>query len=176
MAEVLDLASAGRGGNSGLDRAADLSLAVGAAAAVGAAVTGVTDWSDVGGVQRRMGLAHGLINTVGLMLNLISLGLRYGKGNRAAARNLSALAYVVASAAAYVGGDLVYRVGQGVSRDAWVDGPEDFTDLAAVADLADGKMHKYDAANTSIVMLKRRGRPPCLRRHLPALWRPALGR
>jgi nitrite reductase/ring-hydroxylating ferredoxin subunit/uncharacterized membrane protein len=154
MTEVLDITSAGRGGDSGLDRAADLSLAVGAAAAVGAAVTGVTDWSDVGGVQRRMGLVHGLINTGALTLNLISLGLRYGGGNRAAARNLSALAYLVASSAAYVGGDLVYRVGQGVSRDAWVDGPEDFTDVAAAADLADGKMHKYDVANTAVVLLK----------------------
>ncbi|HMA37480.1 MAG TPA: non-heme iron oxygenase ferredoxin subunit, partial [Chloroflexia bacterium] len=153
-AEVLDVVSAGRGGDPGLDAASDLALGLGVVAAVGAAMTGFTDWSEVGGVQRRLGLVHGLINALGLGLNLASLALRLNGGHRATARTLSAAGYVVAAAAAYVGGDLVYKVGQSVNRDAWVDGPEEWTDLAASADLADGQMHKYDLAGTAVVLLR----------------------
>src|SRR5213596_2180425 len=71
-AQVLDVISAQRGDDAGLDEAADLALGLGVVAAVGAAATGLTDWSEVGGVQRRLGLVHGLINVAGLGLNLAS--------------------------------------------------------------------------------------------------------
>src|SRR5947209_17369997 len=47
ITELLDLLSASRGGDQGLDTAADISLVAGILAALGAAVTGITDWSDV---------------------------------------------------------------------------------------------------------------------------------
>ena len=56
--------------------------------------------------------------------------------------------------AAYVGGDLVYKLGQAVHREAWVEGPDKFTDIAAVADLDDGKMHKYDLDGQPIVLIE----------------------
>src|SRR5437763_7120927 len=40
--------------------AADTSIAIGLAGAAGAAITGVTDWSDVDPPARRLGLIHGL--------------------------------------------------------------------------------------------------------------------
>src|SRR3954466_16162688 len=57
ITELLDLVSAATGAPPGLDTASDIPLAAGIAAAVGAALTGITDWSDTDGAQRRMGLA-----------------------------------------------------------------------------------------------------------------------
>ncbi|MDQ2808303.1 MAG: Rieske 2Fe-2S domain-containing protein [Chloroflexota bacterium] len=153
-AEMLDLVSAQRGGDDGLDRAADLAVGMGVIGAVGAAATGVTDWSQIGGAPRRMGLAHALVNVVGLTLNLASLVVRMRGGSRGIARALSAGGFVVNVAAAYVGGELVYRLGQAVNRDAWVEGPEQFTDVAAAVDLIPGKMKMVEVANTAVVLLK----------------------
>src|SRR5438067_5895327 len=49
-------------GDRGMQRAADLAIAVGLAGAAGAAVTGLTDWSETDGRSRRTGLVHGLLN------------------------------------------------------------------------------------------------------------------
>ncbi len=153
-AEMLDLVSAQRGGDEGLDRAADLAVGMGVLGAVGAAATGVTDWSQIGGAQRRMGLAHALVNIVGLLLNVASLLVRMRGGSRSTARVLSAAGFTVNLTAAYIGGELVYRLGQAVNRAAWVSGPEKFTDVAAVSDLTLGKMKMVAVADTAVVLLK----------------------
>src|SRR5262245_45885271 len=49
-------------GDAGMRRAATFAMGVGLAGAVGAAVTGLTDWSETDGQSRRAGLIHGLLN------------------------------------------------------------------------------------------------------------------
>jgi nitrite reductase/ring-hydroxylating ferredoxin subunit len=153
-AEVLDLVSASRGGDEGLDRAAELALGLGIAGAVGAAVTGLTDWSQIGGTQRRMGLAHALINVGGLVFTVASWLVRRSGGSLGLARGLSATGFSISTVAAYVGGELVYRKGQAVDRNAWVEGPERYTDTIAEADLTPGKMKMVEVENTPVVLLK----------------------
>lgn len=153
-AEMLDVVSAQRGGDDGLDHAADLAVGLGVIGAVGAAVTGVTDWSQISGAPRRMGLAHALINVVGLTLNVASLAVRLGGGSRGTARVLSAGGFMINTAAAYIGGELVYRLGQAVNRNAWVEGPTKFKDVAAASDLIVGKMKMVEVADTAVVLLK----------------------
>src|SRR5215210_8564832 len=82
MTELLDLISAARGDDPGLDAASDIALGAGIVAALGAAVTGITDWSDVGGSHRRMGAAHALLNVVGLGMSALSLAFRLDKSGR----------------------------------------------------------------------------------------------
>lgn len=154
ITQLFDLMSIARGEDKNLDAASDLALGAGIVAAVGAAVTGLTDWSDTYGPQRRMGTAHALINVGGLALNLASFGLRVSGKSRGVARTLSAGGYLLNSLAAYVGGHLVYRLGQAVDRDAWVDGPDKFTDVAAVEDLRAGEMVKADLDGRPIVLLQ----------------------
>src|SRR5437870_12532135 len=55
---ALDIAAA-TNGDRGLQRAADVAIAVGLAGAAGAAVSGLTDWSEPSGRSRRLGLVHG---------------------------------------------------------------------------------------------------------------------
>ncbi|MGH7313121.1 MAG: DUF2231 domain-containing protein, partial [Candidatus Rokuibacteriota bacterium] len=102
---VLDAMDSGRG--RGFSRAADASIGVGLAGAVGAAVTGLTDWHHTSGGARRAGLVHGLLNTTATALYAGSLLLRR-RGSRAAGQGLSGAGFLVAIAAAYLGGHLVY--------------------------------------------------------------------
>src|SRR5689334_21197682 len=72
---VLDAVGAIRE-DDGLERAADLAIAVGLAGAVGAAVTGLTDWSETQGRSRRTGLLHGLLNVTATVLYATAYALR----------------------------------------------------------------------------------------------------
>ena len=52
--------------------AADLSIIIGVVAALAAAVTGYTDWNETIDRERRVGVAHGLINTLMLIIYVAS--------------------------------------------------------------------------------------------------------
>src|ERR687885_2965816 len=99
-----------------MKNAADASLAVGVAGAIGAALTGLSDWRYLSGGSRRMGIAHALLNTVGLVLIIISLILR-ATGRRNAGRLASLSGYSVAGMAAHLGGELSYHYGLRVDRN-----------------------------------------------------------
>src|SRR5207245_6575582 len=88
--------------------AADASITIGLIGAAGAAVTGLTDWQNVDPPARRVGLVHGLLNLMGTSLFLASRVMRNRK-SRSAGRRLAMLGYTVATAAAYLGGNLVYE-------------------------------------------------------------------
>src|SRR5262249_31623916 len=62
--------------SEGVARGADITMALGIVGATAAAVTGVTDWSDLYGTDRRVGLMHGLLNSSILLTNIGSLVLR----------------------------------------------------------------------------------------------------
>ena len=94
--------------------AADTSIAIGLLCAAGAAVTGVTDWSDVDPPARRTGFIHGLLNLGATALFTTSLVLRKKK-SRASGRICAVLGYAVMSYAAHLGGKMVYET-QGRSR------------------------------------------------------------
>src|SRR5215212_6785862 len=70
---ALDAAS---DGDKGMRRAATFAMGVGLTGALGAAVTGLTDWSETDGQPRRTGLIHGLLNVTATALFATSYALR----------------------------------------------------------------------------------------------------
>jgi nitrite reductase/ring-hydroxylating ferredoxin subunit/uncharacterized membrane protein len=152
---VLDAAAAA-GHDRGMARAANVAVAVGLVGALGAAVTGLTDWSETSGQTRRTGLVHGLMNLTATGLFAASYVLRRNRPRRAAGRNCSTIGYIVAVGAAYLGGNLVYDRRVGVTH-ADVDLPEAFTPAAPSAAVADGAMIRAHAGDAD-VLLARRGR------------------
>lgn len=94
---------------------ADAAIAIGLAGALGAALTGVTDWHKTNGKARRIGLVHGLLNVGATTLFATSYLLRRNR-RREAARACSLIGYLVAGASAYLGGELVYRLAVGVGN------------------------------------------------------------
>jgi nitrite reductase/ring-hydroxylating ferredoxin subunit/uncharacterized membrane protein len=141
------------GGNREIGPGADAAVAVGLAGAMGAAVTGLTDWSETDGKARRIGAMHGLLNGTAALLYTGSLLLRK-KGNRGAGRGLSTLGYALVFASAYLGGHLVYEEQIGVDHTRDVRPPEAFVPVLSDADLAEGKMRKVEADGAPVLLAR----------------------
>ena len=118
--------------------AADRLLAMGILSAVPTAASGLSDWSDTIGEERRIGAVHALANSAALSLYLWSWLCRK-RGRRAKGVTLGILGATAASGGGYLGGHLVYRQGMNVDRNAWKHGGDDWVDVADDLALADGK-------------------------------------
>src|SRR5215813_10723718 len=97
-AAVLDVTDRGPAAARGLDAAGMLSAA-GIVASCATALTGLSDWTVSNEQDRRVGLFHGLLNTLALGLQGASLGTRI-TGHRSTARALGAASLTVTAAAA----------------------------------------------------------------------------
>jgi nitrite reductase/ring-hydroxylating ferredoxin subunit/uncharacterized membrane protein len=137
--------------------AADASIGVGLAGAAGAAVTGITDWSDVDPPARRLGLVHGLLNTGGTALFATSLVLRRKKCRRSG-RIASALGYAVMSYAAHLGGKLVYEHRVGVDRTDGQVLPDNFVGVLPESELVEDKPTRAMVQGVPILLVRRAGR------------------
>lgn len=137
---------------------ADAAMTVGVLAAVPTAVAGAADWGDTEAEQRRTGLVHALLNTIGLTCMIGSLFARRG-GQRGIGVSLSTLGLAFSSFSAWLGGELVYKQGTNVSRNAFTPRLEDFTVVARADALQDGKLFAAEAevegSKLSIVLLKK---------------------
>jgi nitrite reductase/ring-hydroxylating ferredoxin subunit/uncharacterized membrane protein len=147
---------AAAGQDPGMRRAATFAMGVGLAGAAGAAVTGLTDWSETDGQSRRNGLIHGLLNVTATTLFAAAYALRR-KDAHDGGRKCAWAGYAIALGAAYLGGDLVYRQRIGVTH---ADGelPEEFTPVIGDAALAESSMVRARAGGTDILLVRQHGR------------------
>jgi nitrite reductase/ring-hydroxylating ferredoxin subunit/uncharacterized membrane protein len=139
-----------------MERAADVAIAVGLAGAAGAAITGLTDWSETSGRSRRTGLLHGLLNIAATTLYATAYILRRN-GSRTSGQTCALAGYGVTIGAAWFGGDLVYGQRVGVTH-AVVDGPDDFTAVADSMDLADNAMTRARSDDVDALLVRQHGR------------------
>jgi nitrite reductase/ring-hydroxylating ferredoxin subunit/uncharacterized membrane protein len=135
--------------------AADVTIFIGLLGALGSAVAGYTDWSDTFGRERRIGIAHGLLNTLVILLYLVSFILRVAGGSRGLAILLAYAGYLLVVTAAFLGGDLVFSIGTGVNHHAWQEVPTKFTKVLLEGQLADGILVKGLAGDTPILLYKK---------------------
>jgi len=109
---VLDIA-----GQTG---AADIALIVTILFMLAAAVTGAADYTDTDGTARTRATTHSTLMVVALVLLLVSLGLRAAGGtDRTIPVALSIIGFLIVTAGAFVGGDVVYLFGNMVNRHAF---------------------------------------------------------
>ncbi|WP_438005377.1 DUF2231 domain-containing protein [Sorangium sp. So ce321] len=118
---VLDLA--GIGGGRKVHRGADATAAIGLAGAVAAAAAGLADWSTTLGSAKRIGFVHGAMNMAIAGLYGASLASR-AVGLRSLGIALSTTGFGLAGASGWLGGELIYRYGVGISNDACERKPE----------------------------------------------------
>ncbi len=145
-------------GTHGWVSAADVTVAIGLLAAIGAAITGYTDWNETFDRERRVGLAHGLLNTAALVFYLVSLIIRLSGSGRVIAIILALVGYAFLTSAAFLGGELVFNIGTGVNHHAFQHQPTDFTSVLPVAQLAEGKLQKAIAGETPVLLYKTAGK------------------
>jgi nitrite reductase/ring-hydroxylating ferredoxin subunit/uncharacterized membrane protein len=154
-AAVLDTLEA-RTRSRAIGRGADTAIRVGLVGAAAAAITGLADWSKIGGGQpRRVGLTHALLNTTATACYVASLCLRRNHSRRAG-RRFALLGFIISSAAACLDGHLVYNEKLGVDHTAGYSPPDDFVPVLADVELPENQLRRVDA-NGMPVLLVRRG-------------------
>ena len=149
---ALDLAA---NGDPGMRRAATFAMGVGLTGAVGAAVTGLTDWSETDGRSRRAGLVHGLLNVAATSLFAAAFARRQND-HHSRGRSCAWAGYAIALGAAYLGGDLVYRQRMGVTH-ADMELPSAFTPVLASDRLADNAMVRARAGDADVLLVRQHG-------------------
>ncbi len=150
--DVMDAASPDGGYGPG----ADAAVAVGLVGAVGAAASGLTDWTATSGRARKVGIAHGVLNGTATLLYLSSFVLRKGR-SRGVARGLAFLGYAISGASAYLGGHLVAGEQIGVDHTAAQEPPEGFVPVMLEEELIEGRPTRGLAKNVPILLVKQNG-------------------
>jgi nitrite reductase/ring-hydroxylating ferredoxin subunit/uncharacterized membrane protein len=139
----------------------DFCVLIGVIGALGAAVTGYTDFHETTGHERRVGALHGLLNTVVLVLYVASLYLRWqgGAGSHSTAFWISAVGYGIVTSAAYLGGHLVFGMGTMVNRSAFLEGPDmEYVGVGQTSDFLEGQMKKVSAGGLDVLVVRYEGR------------------
>lgn len=120
--------------------AADISLLVTALFMLAAAVAGAADYVDTDGTARTRASLHSTLMVTGLVFVVASLLVRAtGPVDRAIPVGLSIVALLIVTAGAFVGGEVVYALGNMVNRHAFRGAGTKWVplDLGGVTDLAD---------------------------------------
>ena len=138
--------------------AGDLALAVGLAGAILSALTGLTDFHETVGHERRTATVHGLLMTTVVLVETLSLVLRLSApSTRLIAIVLSTIAWLIVLVGAYVGGHLTFGIGSAVNHNAFYEGPAEFVRVGSRDDFPEGEMRRADAAGLPVVIVRRRG-------------------
>jgi nitrite reductase/ring-hydroxylating ferredoxin subunit/uncharacterized membrane protein len=148
---LLDLAG-GERSRSG----SELLLGAGIVAALPTAAAGLSDWAELRGGTRRVGLVHALGNTTALTLQLLSLRARR-RGEHGKGVGLSTVAMGVAGLSALLGGYLSFGRGVGVNQTAFEDFPTAWTALTDESQLEAGKPLRRSAAGAGVMLVLHRG-------------------
>ncbi|HET9521465.1 MAG TPA: Rieske 2Fe-2S domain-containing protein [Candidatus Limnocylindrales bacterium] len=136
---------------------ADVALLVSVLAMLAAAVTGLADYTDTDGTARMRATVHSTLMVVSLVLFAISLVIRAGNPpDRTVAFVLLVAGYLIVSASAAVGGDLVYLIGTHVNRHAWRGAGAKWVplDLGDLPDIPEGGPTKVKAGPNTLILIR----------------------
>lgn len=147
----------------GYPAAADIALVATILFMLAAAVTGAADYADTDGTARVRATTHSTIMVVGLLVLLLSLLLRAGNpADRTIPIALSIIGFLIVTAGAYVGGDVVYVLGNMVSRHAFRGGGTkwirlDTGDVTDLSNLPEATPTKAKAGVNDLVLVRLAG-------------------
>jgi nitrite reductase/ring-hydroxylating ferredoxin subunit/uncharacterized membrane protein len=144
----------------GQTAAADVALVATILFMLAAAVTGAADYADTNGTALHRATVHSTLMIVALVLLLASLVLRAGAPtDRMVPVALSIIGFIIVTAGAYVGGEVVYVFGNMVSRHAfrgagtkWVR--LEIGELTDLADLPEATPTKARAGINDLVLVR----------------------
>lgn len=155
-AAFLSAAVLDRGDDPAGQQAADRLLRLGLVAVGPTAAAGFSDWLHAGDKARRVGVVHASSNVVATGLALAAVRAR-AAGRPGVARGCIRWAALALGIGGYLGGHMSYVYGTGVSRTAFQQPPEDWTPVAPVDDLADGRPHRVDAGGLPVFLVAGEG-------------------
>lgn len=137
-------------------RGAEAAVSVGVVAALGAAITGLADWSDTYGAERTVGLLHGALNLLAAVLYIVSAVLRFssGTGESIPGAAVGFVGLIAVLVAAYLGGELVFGKGTNVNHTAWEAGSDTYEAVMPLADLPEKTLWRVRVADVPVVVLR----------------------
>ena len=146
------------GGSLAATMGANLSVAVGVVGALGASITGATDYHVYGDTSiRRIGGLHALLNWTAILLYGLSW-IERSRGSQDFARVLSYLGFAAVGASGYLGGLMVYEKRLGTNHAPIPEderAPEGWTAVARLADIPEGVAFRANAGDTALVLVRR---------------------
>jgi nitrite reductase/ring-hydroxylating ferredoxin subunit len=99
-----------------------------------------------------MGVAHGLLNSIGLILSVVSLVLR-ATGRRNAGRLAFLAGYSISGMAAHLGGELSYHYGLRVNRNVFEKaGPDEFVPVLGEDELAQDELRRVEVEGVGVLL------------------------
>ena len=144
----------------GQPAAADIALVATILFMLAAAVTGAADYTNTDGTARVRATTHSTLMVVALLVLLVSLGLRAGNPtDRTIPIALGIIGFLIVTAGAYIGGDVVYLFGNMVNRHAWRGAGSkwvrlDTGDVTDLATLPEATPAKAKAGINDIVLVR----------------------
>jgi nitrite reductase/ring-hydroxylating ferredoxin subunit/uncharacterized membrane protein len=142
------------------EKAADLLVGTGIAAALPTAASGYSDWSDTVNSNksaRRIGLVHAAANVTALCLYSASL-LARRRGSRGAGRALALTGMGALGVGGHLGGHLSYAEAVGVDQTAFDALPEEWTPAIADAALGEGETRCVELGGVPVLIARDGGR------------------
>ena len=139
----------------GQPTAADIALVFGILAMLASAVVGFADYSVTDGKARVRATVHSTLMVVALVVYVVSLAAA-GRDPRPTGRvpiGLSIVAFLVLSAGAFVGGDVVFALGNMVDRHAWRPAGAKWTPLE-VGDIPEGPRSRRSSGLQNLVLVR----------------------
>ncbi len=141
-------------GGRGARSAADRLIAAGILSTGPIIVTGLSDWSDTEGRERRIGAVHAAINTATLALYAASLAARK-RGRRGLGLLISLAGAGTLTVGAHLGGHLSYAHGLGVDQTTFERPPEDWTPALQEDELAEDAPTAATVGTSRVVLVRR---------------------
>ncbi len=134
--------------------AADVALVIGVLTMIASALAGYADYSTTDGRARVRATVHSMLMLVALAIYLVSLAIRStGPPSRALPIALSIVAYVILAGGAFVGGDVVFVLGNMVDRHAWRSSGTKWQPLE-VGEIAEGSLVKARLGIQDLVLVR----------------------
>jgi nitrite reductase/ring-hydroxylating ferredoxin subunit/uncharacterized membrane protein len=150
---LFDVASITRGKRKYRD-AADAAIGLGLAGSAVAAVTGLADWKDIKGKDRRAGIVHAGLNVAIASLYTGSLIARRNRA-RGLGQALGMVGWGMLLVSAWIGGELVYRYRDGVDQSNSVESPDDWTKVMTETGLPENELRRAEHNGSKILLLRR---------------------
>lgn len=138
------------------DEASDVALKIGTATSALTALTGIAQWYDATNDEepRRLGAAHASLNVAALLCYGTAISLRK-RDHRAVGIVTAWAGHSLATASGWIGGDLAYRLGIGVDRNAFDQPIRKWKDTGlSGSDLAVGELTFVEVDDTPIIVLR----------------------
>jgi nitrite reductase/ring-hydroxylating ferredoxin subunit/uncharacterized membrane protein len=139
------------------ERAARVLVASGIVASVPTALTGLSDWDDTTGRDRRVGVAHAASNSVALLVQVASWNARR-KHHHIRGAVLSAAALGALSVGGYLGGHLAFARRVGVDHEVPVVSDDGWHTVCRVDELVENEPIGVTVEGARVALVQRFGK------------------